>query len=555
MFRIIDCYLADYKETEVKRIPPEKVEDLLGMLPQIVLFAFIWSIGTTTDLGGREKFDAWCRRKLPSLGITTFPEEGLVYDYNWDLKERTWKNWLDTVPEFSVDTERSFNEILVPTVDSIRMKALSRLLLTNGKHVLLPGPTGTGKSVNTAQLLTYELDEAYLTLTMTFSAQTSANQTQDQLDSRFDKRRKGIFGPPVGKKFILFVDDLNMPKKETWGAIPPLELLRQYMDHSGWYDRKQKEKPFLTIEDLIIVSACGPPGGGRQDVPERLQRHFNVLTYTELQRSSIDQIFATILEAFYKTFSQEVKDAVRPTMEATLEVYDAVLTGPLKPTPSRSHYLFNLRDISRIVQGLVNADRRECVEPVHVVRMWIHENRRVYGDRLVDNPDRDWLDNLLLGTATTRFSLTKEDIMNSERLLFGDFMDGLDAEPRVYRQIPDTKVLVQKIIDFLEEYNGSVKTQMKLVMFLDACDHVARITRILRQPLGNALLLGIGGSGRQSLSRLASYIATYKIFQIEVVKGYGMLNWREDAKKCLMLAGIENKPTSFLFVDTQIVNE
>jgi dynein heavy chain len=102
-----------------------------------------------------------------------------------------------------------------------------------------------------------------MTLTMVFSAQTSANQTQDQLDGRFDKRRKGVYGPPVGQKFVLFVDDLNMPKKEEWGAIPPLEILRQYMDHSGWYDRKSKDKPFLTIEDLIIVSACGPPGGGR----------------------------------------------------------------------------------------------------------------------------------------------------------------------------------------------------------------------------------------------------------------------------------------------------
>lgn len=65
----------------------------------------------------------------------------------------------------------------------------------------------------------------------------------------------------------------------------------------------------------------------------------------------------------------------------------------------------------------------------------------------------------------------------------------------------------------------------------------------------------MGGSGRQSLSRLATFIANYKIFQIEVVKGYGMQNWREDAKVCLMLAGIEDKPVSFLFVDTQIVNE
>ena len=114
---------------------------------------------------------------------------------------------------------------------------------------------------------------------------------------------------------------------------------------------------------------------------------------------------------------------------------------------------------------------------------------------------------------------------------------------------------------FQDDYNadpsyvGGNKKQMKLVMFLDACEHIARISRIIRQPQGNALIMGVGGSGRQSLSKMASFIMNYKIFQIEVVKNYNMRIWREDIKKCLMMAGVENKPISFLFVDTQIINE
>jgi dynein heavy chain len=89
--------------------------------------------------------------------------------------------------------------------------------LTNKKHVLCPGPTGTGKTVNISKLL-QELPEEYQYIPITFSAQTSANQTQEALDEKFEKRRKGIYGPPTGKRFIIFIDDLNMPKKETYGA-------------------------------------------------------------------------------------------------------------------------------------------------------------------------------------------------------------------------------------------------------------------------------------------------------------------------------------------------
>ncbi len=102
-------------------------------------------------------------------------------------------------------------------------------------------PTGTGKTAYISSHLLSKLDTAkFNTISLGFSAQTSANQTQEIIESKLDKRRKGVYGPPVGKVCITFVDDLNMPTKETYGAQPPIEILRQYLDHSGWFELKEK---------------------------------------------------------------------------------------------------------------------------------------------------------------------------------------------------------------------------------------------------------------------------------------------------------------------------
>lgn len=168
---------------------------------------------------------------------------------------------------------------------------------------------------------------------------------------------------------------------------------------------------------------------------------------------------------------------------------------------------------------------------------------------MINNEDKAVLVDILC-VEGEKFKLKREDIFNLERVLYGDYINGIDGENRPYIQIMDLKVLLTKVMEFLDDYNEGSKTPMKLVMFLDACDHVSRISRILRQPQGNALLLGVGGSGRQSLTKLSTYMSNYKLYQIEVVKGYSMRDWRDNLKFCLMQAGVEGKPTSFLFVDT-----
>jgi dynein heavy chain len=101
---------------------------------------------------------------------------------------------------------------------------------------------------------------------------------------------------------------------------------------------------------------------------------------------------------------------------------------------------------------------------------------------MISNQDRDILDGLLNEEVETVFSLSKEQVYITERIIFGDYLGGIDVENRPYVMIMDLKDMVKKIEGYLEDCNAGTKHPMKLVMFLDACDHVSRICRILRQP-------------------------------------------------------------------------
>ncbi len=87
---------------------------------------------------------------------------------------------------------------------------------------------------------------------------------------------------------------------------------------------------------------------------------------------------------------------------------------------------------------------------------------------------------------------------------------------------------------------------------MDAVEHITRIARILRQPRGNAMLVGVGGSGKSSLTRFATFMGGFKLFSIELTRGYGSNEFREDLKKLYRTAGIAGEPVVFLFSDTQV---
>uniref|UniRef100_A0A803VKC7 Dynein axonemal heavy chain 12 n=1 Tax=Ficedula albicollis TaxID=59894 RepID=A0A803VKC7_FICAL len=518
-------------------------------------FATIWSIGGTCDGDSRTIFDNFLRETLSGTSETNpvpenlgkwecpLEEKGLVYDYVYEVGLQI---------SYS-DKNVKIQDIIVPTMDTV-------LQISEVKFDHM-GPTGTGKSVYVKDKLMNNLEkERYFPFFINFSARTSANQTQNIIMARLDKRRKGVFGPPMGKKCIVFVDDMNMPALEKYGAQPPIELLRQFCDHGFWYDFKDTSK--ITLVDIQLVAAMGPPGGGRNPVTPRFLRHFNVCTINSFSDETMIRIFSTVVALYLRIneFSLDFYTTGNQIVTATLEVYKKAIQN-LLPTPAKSHYTFNLRDFSRVIHGCLLI-KKSAVENKHVmIRLFVHEVFRVFYDRLVEDDDRAWLFDLVKDIVKDHFKEVFDKVFahlkegkspvteeNMRSLCFGDYMvPELEGDERLYVEVPSIEEFSDVVEQCLDEYNQTQKTRMNLVVFRYMLEHLSRLSRILKQSGGNALLVGMGGSGRQSLTRLAAFMARMCVFQPEISKTYGTNEWREDLKVSLK--------TVFLITDTQIKEE
>ncbi|CAF0769681.1 unnamed protein product [Adineta ricciae] len=509
------------------------------------VFCLIWSVGASVDDEGRKKIDIIFRETEG-----TFPNKDTVFEFYIDIHNRTWLHWEEQLKEeWIYDAEMPFYKMIVPTIDTVRYEYLIRRLLLNKHQVLLVGTVGTGKTTIAESVLRKLDSDAFNTLTIHMSARTTSRMLQDILESNLEKRAKNLFVPINGKKMITFIDDMNMPLKDMYGFQPALELLRTWIDYEFWYDRKTQGTKF--VKDMYLLTAMGPPGGGRHQISRRLQSRFNLINMTFPFEYEICRIFGIMMSQKLRDFDDDIKHLDQTLTKATVDLYRTIEMKYL-PTPAKIHYTFNMRDISRMFEGLLLCHKTVITNKVELLRLWVHEAHRVFSDRFITTDDHELFVKILNEKLALYFDQVYHNVCyNREAPIYSDMIrtDG------IYEGIRDYEKLKSFLEQTLQQYNKTpLMLPMDLVMFRDAVLHVCRIVRALRRPRGNLLLLGVGGSGRQSLVHLAAFICDITLFQIRITRRYGHAEFKEDLRRLIKVCGVSNREVVFLFIDTQIID-
>mmetsp|Transcript_7540 Transcript_7540/g.6879 ORF Transcript_7540/g.6879 Transcript_7540/m.6879 type:complete len:251 (-) Transcript_7540:75-827(-) len=226
-----------------------------------------------------------------------FPTSETVLEYFYSEKEAKILMWEKVMPAFEYDPKIPFFSLLVPTVDTVRYTTILDMLVKIGKPAFFTGNTGVGKSIIAQNYIQNNQEKEGLAPVMfNFSAQTTSFSIQKTIEEKLSKRGKKVILAKGNNTTVIFVDDVNMPQVERFGAQPPIELLRQIIDHGGFYDRPLFY--WKKIEKFNLICAAAPPGGGRSALTPRFMRHFHVICLPDPSEFSMKRIFENIIEKF-----------------------------------------------------------------------------------------------------------------------------------------------------------------------------------------------------------------------------------------------------------------
>ncbi|XP_063982735.1 dynein axonemal heavy chain 7-like [Diachasmimorpha longicaudata] len=567
VLKLMKIYLLDALEINKKEGTSANFNIHFRVWFQAALIqSIIWGMGgILSSDDSKNQLDEFCTsiwNKRPveiSQPDLTLPE-GLIQDHNYVFKATgTWKSWTEIMKN-SIDFFIDFK--FIPTVNTTRLTFIFESHIRHKIPFIICGNRSIGKTTMMHFLLKKKLPkytDMFLTNIFNLTSRTCPHEAQKYFLLKMNRIIKGRYAPPKDKYSINFVDDLNMITEGDdcdGNSGSTLELVRQLMDHGYWFGCNNNDEKFhkIFVENVMFLSALTLQGNNSNDVSLRLIRHFALYSMSPPSKENIFRIFSTLLLNHLKKnqFSADVSSSVNSMVHATIQIFNLISTNEeLRPIPLTDFkYQFNLRDIGRVIKGCSLIHRESAETKVTLIRLWVHESLRVFGDRITNRDHQKWLFSTIKEAINIHFSKESFDSMfdhlpkqndkltaeSFESLMFCNFIDTGDHKEdstrrRRYEEITCSKeTLHNKLLSYLNQFNEKVEDskKMDIVIFSDMVTHVIRLCRCLCTPSGNFLMLSMSGgsTGRRILTRLSCFIQKSEFFELS-----NDSNWRKDLKK------------------------
>lgn len=513
------------------------------------VFAVVWACGSALAVEGgvdyRSNFSHWWVNTWKSI---SFPARGEVFDFYIERRKQNFMSWSERVSAINFDpATTAVAAIIVPTGQTASTSFWVRGLLERGKASMLVGGLGCGKHALADSLLRTLPEAGYARACTRLSRMTDAVSLKRWIEAPLEKKpgRAGCYGPPGDKRLIYLVEDLNMAALDSFGSSSALSLVRQHLGYGHIHDvSKPQPKELLDAHYLAAMN----PGAGSGPVNPRLQRLFATFAVLFPSDEALTTIYSTILTGHLRAFSVPIQDLGKKLVRAALSLHKSV-AAIFRKTAAFLNYDFTLSHLSSVFQGVLLSSPEQFANPLKFVQLWLHESERVYSDKLATHADARRYQSLVQEHARRHFADIPAAELFQPPFLFCHFANGLEssAYDRVF-SLPDLWGLVTSS---LQEYNET-HPAMDLVLFEDALRHICRIARVLALPGGHGMIVGLGGSGKQSLSRLASHLAGYPLRCVALSAAYGADQLRAELRSVCREAGVGGRGVTLLFSGQQM---
>ena len=362
------------------------------------------------------------------------------------------------------------------------------------------------------------------------------------------RRGKDIYLEPtdsLGSEswLVVFCDEINLPEEDTYGTQRVIMFMRQLVEHGGFW---RADNIWIKINRIQFVGACNPPtDAGRVEMSSRFLRHVPLLLVDFPERDSLMQIYGTFNRGLLKLFPS-LRGENEAMTEAMVEVY---LENQKRFTPTiQPQYFYSPRELSRWVRGIyeaiVNIDQGLSRE--EFVRIWAHEATRLFADRLVDPEERNWCLDCIDDVAKKWFAGVDFEAALQRPMFFTKWLS--KDTKQISRE--DLKDFVSaRLRVFYEE-----ELDVPLILFDEVLEHVLRIDRVLRQPMGHLLLAGDSGAGKTVLSKFVSWMNGLNIFQIKAHSRYSLEDFNEDLRTVMRRVGVDGEKVCFIFDESNVLS-